>query len=175
MTKKTEFFTHVHDQPTYGAKVKYSKVPDETNQLRLKKLKIVQHILRTLLYYGIERNNTIITTLSTIALGKNKATNNMATNTTKILNYIATNTDAKNFFHARDIVLIFHSDDSYLYFGQDYIRVDGIHWLGSEPNQQNIDIILDQINGIISITWKVMHNIMASLVEAKLGDLLINC
>ena len=65
---KTELLPRTHNQPTYGAMVKYDKFPDEVNHIGLKKFNIVQEILGTLLHYAIATENTILVTEGTIVL-----------------------------------------------------------------------------------------------------------
>jgi hypothetical protein len=81
-----------------------------------------------------------------------------------LLNYHATNQDAKVRFHVSDMVMNIHSDASYLLETKARSRACG-HFSG-EPNQ---------LNGAFYVNTTILCFIVASAAEAELGALFHNC
>jgi hypothetical protein len=57
---------------------------------------------------------TVLAALGTIAIKKTKATQKTKDRIIQLLDYLASNQDAKVRFHASDMVMNIHSDASYL-------------------------------------------------------------
>ena len=74
----------------------------------------MQQVCSTFSYYAIAINNTILPALSNITSEKSKATTNTAKQVAKLLNYLASNTQAGIQYRASGMQLSIHSDALYL-------------------------------------------------------------
>ena len=64
--KRTKHAPHFWEKITYGAQVKYAQDDDSSPLLPAKTIKIVQHIVGTLLYYSIAVDPTVLNALGSI-------------------------------------------------------------------------------------------------------------
>ena len=70
-------------------------------------------------------------------------------------------------YKASDIILWIHADASYLSLSRARIQAGGSHYLSNNSdNQPN--------NGAINKIWKIMGNVIVSVVKAKIGSTYIN-
>ena len=126
------------------------------------------------LYYSICIYNTILPVFIDIAAEQSILTTNTVRKVAKLLNYLATNPSAQIQYHASGMVLHMHTDVSYLSVSKARIRASGIFFLANTfPNNQDMKSYEPPVNGIFHVVCKIMKNIMASVVEAKLGDIFI--
>ena len=77
-------------------------------------IKLVQKLVGSILYYAQAVNMMVLMGLSSIAVELTKATEETMRQCIDLLNYLATNQDAKVRFHAFNMVMNIHSDASYL-------------------------------------------------------------
>ncbi len=96
---KPQHQPHLHTIPTYGATVQYAK-PEDTSGV--------------FLYYGRAVDSTMLTALSAIASAQAEPTEDTMKRCKLFLDYAATHQDAIITYHASDMVLVVHSDASYL-------------------------------------------------------------
>jgi hypothetical protein len=89
-------------------------VPDDTAMLDAKGIKRVQQIVGSILYYARAVNMTVLMALSSIAVEQMKATEKTMGRCVQMLDYLASNLEAKVRFHASDMIMNIHSDASYL-------------------------------------------------------------
>ena len=88
-----------------------------------------------------------------------------------LLNYLATNQDAKVRFHAYNMVMNINSNASYLSETNSRSRSCGHFFMGWMP--KNDELI--QLNGAFYVNTTILRFVVASVVEAKLGVLFHNC
>ncbi len=88
-----------------------------------------------------------------------------------LLNYLATNQDAKVRFCASDMVMNIHSDASYLSETNSQSRSCGDFFMRWMP--QNGKPI--QLNGAFYVSTSILRFVVASAAEAELGTLFYNC
>ena len=105
---------HKHTVPTYGATIQYAKTEDTTKLLSKDKKKYIQQVIGTFLYYSQAVDSTMLTTLSSIASMQSAPTAQTMADTKLFLDYAATHEDAVVTYQASDMVLVVHSDASYL-------------------------------------------------------------
>jgi hypothetical protein len=105
---------HKHTVPTYGATIQYAKDNNVTNLLSKEEKKYIQQVLGTFLYYGRAVDLTMLTALSSIASTQAKPTEETMENIKLFLDYAASHQDTILTYQASDMVLIVHSDASYL-------------------------------------------------------------
>ena len=89
----------------------------------------------------------------------------------QLLDYLASNIDAKVRFHASDMIMNIHSDASYLSEPQARSRACGHFFMGSIP--KNGEPI--KLNGAFHVNTNILRFVVASAAEAELGALFRNC
>ncbi len=134
-------------------------------------IKRVQKIVGSILYYAQAVDMIVLMGLSSIAVEQTKATEKTMGQCIDLLNYLATNQDAKVCFHASDMVMNIHSDASYLSETKLHSRSCGHFFIGLMPkNEEPI-----QLNGAFYMNMTILRFVVASAAEAKLGALFHNC
>ena len=98
----------------FGSKAQAPLPTNESRKLDAKDIKRIQQIVRSILYYTHAVDMTVLLALSTIAINQTKATKRTMDQCIQLLDYFASNQDAKVRFHASDMVMIIHSNASYL-------------------------------------------------------------
>jgi hypothetical protein len=110
--------------PVYGAKTQYT-MQDETPPLTAKKCLNIQKVTGYGLYYAIAVDRIVLMPLNDIATEQTKATEKTQAANNKLLDYLATHPDATIRYHASDMILHIHSDESYLYVSNARSRLGG--------------------------------------------------
>ncbi len=105
---------HKHTIPSYGATIQYAKPADASRLLSKEEKKYIQQVIGTFLYYGRAVDSTMLTTLSSIASTQAEPTEETMANTKLFMDYAATHQDAIITYRTSDMVLVVHSDASYL-------------------------------------------------------------
>ncbi len=98
----------------FGADAQTPLVVDSSPLLNEKGLKRVQKIVGSILYYLRAVDMTVLMALSTIAVEQTKATAKTMGRCIQLLNYLASNSEAKVRYYASDMVMNIYSDASYL-------------------------------------------------------------
>jgi hypothetical protein len=127
----------------------------------------LQQLTGTLLYYARAVDPTLIMPINVLASEQSKATAVTAYKVIKLLNYCNTHPEKKIRYHASDMILHTHSDDSYLSEKEAKSREGVFFYMGSSTNTDKI-----LTNGAILITSKVLKHIMSSAAEAEIGAIL---
>ena len=104
---------HKHAVIQHGAKI---QTVDQDNSLPIlpDKIKRIQEVVRTLLYYTQAINSNMLCALSSLASAQAKGTKETLHTTNQLLEYCASYPDASIVYHASDMRLCIHSDTSYL-------------------------------------------------------------
>ena len=107
--------------------------------------------------------------LGVIALAQTKGTQDTARACAQLLDYVATNPDARIRYHKSDMILHLHSNESYLSEWEAKYRAGGIHYLSykredTKPSKQ--DETLPPLNGAIHIVCEILSNVMSLAMEA---------
>ena len=97
-----------------GPKAQAPLATNESPKLDEKGIKRIQQIIGSILYYARAVDMTVLAVLSTISIEQTKATKQTMDRSIQLLDYLASNQDAKVRFHASDMVMNIHSDASYL-------------------------------------------------------------
>jgi hypothetical protein len=120
---------------TYGAKIQYADLPDDSTPLTPPEVTRLQEVISTLLFYARAVNSTMLVALGTIATSQTKGTEATAEASTHFLNYCATHPDATIRFHKSDTILQLDSDASYLSKPRAQSRKAGYHYLSTHPDR----------------------------------------
>eukprot|EP00957_Ditylum_brightwellii_P105961 8082745-Ditylum_brightwellii.AAC.1 len=98
--KRPQYAPYKHNLPKYGAKQQMVEVEQELPKLSAEGKWQVQQVVGTLLFYNRQVDLTMFTALSSIAAEQNNSTANTAQSVAMLLDYAATNPDAKIRFRA---------------------------------------------------------------------------
>ena len=169
-----------HPQPTKPQHSPYPVAPRFTNSqkpvtedkspiLPPDKIKRIQQIVGSFLYYGRAIDMTIIKPLNTLATQQSQPIKNTEKHIDQFLDYCATHPDAKIRYFASDMLLQIHSDAAYMNKTKARSTAGGHYFLGNKIIQ-NKPIFL---NGAIHSLCKVI-GVAASAAEAELGSLFLN-
>eukprot|EP00804_Cyclotella_cryptica_P000090 CCRYP_013749-RA/>CCRYP_013749-RA protein AED:0.16 eAED:0.11 QI:0/0/0/1/0/0/3/0/1031 len=143
---------------------------DDSPPLHNQKIKHIQQIVGSFLYYSRATDPTIAHALRELATQQAHATENTLKRCTHFLDYMATHPDARIRYYASDMVLNVHSDASYLSMRDAKRRAARIFFLGSIPkNNEPI-----RLNGAIAVLCMILKFVATSATEAELGDLFLN-
>ena len=147
--------------------MQYAKPEDTSQRLSPSKKKYIQEVIGTFLYYGCAVDSTMLTALSATASAQAKPTEETMTRCKQLLDYAATHQDVILTFKASDMVLVIHSDTSYLSEPKACSRAGGHFFLSSD-----CDIPAD--NRAVLNLAQLIKAVMSSAVEAELGAFYIN-
>jgi hypothetical protein len=153
-----------------GSEAQAPLPPDESPKLDEKGIKRIQQIVGSILYYARAVDMTCLAALVTIAINKKKATKKTMDRSIQLLDYLASNQDAKVRFHVSNMVMNIHSDASYLSESGARSRECGHFFMGWMP--KNGEPI--QMNGAFYTSSVIMRFVVASAAEAELGALFHN-
>jgi hypothetical protein len=146
----------------YGAKTQYA-TEHETPPLTAKQCLTIQKVTGSFLYYARAVDPTVLMPLNDIATEQTKAAEKIQAGKNQLLDYLATHPDDTIRYHASDMILLIHSDASYLSVSNARSRLGGLFFLGNKPPKQ------DELNGSILNVSSVIKNVVASAVESEVG------
>jgi hypothetical protein len=164
---KPQHQPHQHSIPTYRATVQYAKSEDIPRRLSPAEKKYIQEVIGVFLYYGRVVDSTMLTALSAIASAQAEPTEETMTHCKQFLDYAATHQDAILTYKSSDMVLVVHSDVSYLREPKARSQAGG-HFFLSSDTENPIN------NGAILNIAQLIKSVMSSAAEAELGALYIN-
>jgi hypothetical protein len=98
----------------FGSDAQAPLLPDATPVLNAKGIKWIQQIVGSILYYARAVDMTVPMALSSIAVEQMKATEKTMERCIQLLDYLASNSEAKVRFHVSDMIMNIHLDVSYL-------------------------------------------------------------
>ena len=156
---------------SYGAKAQAPLPEDNSKPLDKNGIRKIQQIVGSILYYARAVDMTVLMALSSIASEQMTATEKTQKRCVQLLDYLASNSEAKVRYRASDMIMNIHSDASYLSEPSARSRTCGHFFMGSIPkNGQPIFI-----NGAFYVNTTIMRFVVASAAEAELGALFRNC
>ncbi len=154
----------------YGADAQ-SPLPQNISQkLTDNKIKKVQKIVRSILYYARAVDMTVLMALSLIASEQTKGTERTLEKAYQVLDYLATHPNAVVRFCTSDMVMNIHSDALYLSKPETKSRACGHFFMGSLPKDGNPV----KLNGVFHTLCSILRFLVASAAEAELGALFLN-
>ncbi len=144
---------------------------DSSPQLDAKGIKRVQQIVGSILYYARAVDMMVLMALSAIAVEQTKAMTKTLGKCMQLLDYLASNSEAKVRFYASNLIINIYLDASYLSETSARSRACGHFFMGWMPkNREPI-----KINGAFYVNATIMKLVVVSAAEAKLGALFHNC
>ncbi len=164
---KSQDQPHKHTISMYGTTVQYAKADDISRPLSKEETTYIQKVIGTFLYYGRAVDSTMLTTLSSITSTQAKPTKETMDNTKLFLHYPASHKDAIITYQASNMVLIVHSNASYLSKPKARSRAGGNFSMSSDTKDPPNN------SAVLNIA-QLIKAVMSSAAEAKLGALYIN-
>ncbi len=171
MAKKPQHCPYTPAPKQYGADAQAPLPNDISPTLSADKIKEIQRIIGSILYYARAVNSTVLMALSSIASKQTKGTTNTMDKAKQLLDYLATHPDMTIWFRASDMILNIHSDASYLSEAKAQSRACGHFFMGWAPTDG--DSI--KLNGAFFTLCTILRFVVASAAEAELGALFLNC
>ncbi len=159
------------EQIKFGSDAQSTLMPDATPVLDAGGIKPIQQIVGSILYYARAINMTVLMALSSIAVEQTKATGKTMGRCIQLLDYLASNSEAKVRYHASDMIMNIHSNASYLSKTKARSRACGHFFMGWMP--KNGEPI--KLNGAFYVNTTILRFVVASAAEAELGALFHNC
>ena len=154
----------------YGRAAQEPDPPNESPRVDEKTKTRVQQVVGTILYYARAVDLTLLPALSSLASEQARATERTVQNTEQMLDYLATNPEAKIRVYASDMILNIHSDASYMSEPGARSRAAGYFFLGWMPREGEPI----RLNGAFFCLCTILKFVAASAAEAELGALFLN-
>ena len=154
----------------YGKEAHNPLPPDESAPVSKEKIKRIQGIVGSLLFYARGIDSTFLVGLNSIAMQQTSAADNTLKRIEDLLVYAATHPNAKVRYRASNMILQFHTDASYSSEPKARSRAAGHYFLGWIPHD-NQPI---RLNGAIYTMCTVLKFVASSAAEAELGALFLN-
>jgi hypothetical protein len=145
--------------------------PDTTQRLDKDKIKKIQKIVGSILYYARVVDMMVLMAFSTIASKQMTGTEQTMEKALQVLDYLATHPDATVKFRAPDMVMNILSNASYFTEPKAHSRACGHFFMGWTP-KDNKPI---KLNNAFHTLCSILRFVVASAAEAKLGALFLNC
>jgi hypothetical protein len=155
----------------FGVDAQTPIVADATAALDAKGITRVQLIVGSILYYARAVNMLVSMALSSIAVEQTKATEKTLGRCIQLLDYLASNSEAKVRYHVSDMVMNIHLDMLYLSETKGRSRACGHFFMGWMP--KNGEPI--KLNRAFYVNTTILRCVVASAAEAELGALFHNC
>jgi hypothetical protein len=114
MPKKPQLLPFTATPITYGQKTQYTPDKDTSASLLPERIKHVQKIIGSLLYYAQAVDNKLLVALNAISAQQAKATVHKEQLVETLLNYVATHPNYGIVYRVSDMVLCAHADAGYL-------------------------------------------------------------
>jgi hypothetical protein len=148
--------------PVYGTKTQYA-TRDETPPLTAQQCITIKKVKGSVLYYVRAVDPSCLMPINDIVTEQTKETEKTQAATHQMLDYLATHPDATIRYHASNMVLHIHSDDSYLSVSKARSRLRGLFSLVNKSPKQ------ETLNGSILNVAAVIKNVVASAAESEVG------
>jgi hypothetical protein len=151
-----------------------TQTPLEVNSsplLNEKGIKRVQKVIGSIIYYARAVDMTVLMALSAIAVKQTKVMVKTMGKCIQLLDYLASDSEAKVRYFASDMIMNIHLDTSYLSETGARSRACRHFFMGWMP--KNGEPV--KINGAFYVNATILKFVMASAAEAKLGALFHNC
>jgi hypothetical protein len=152
---------------TYGSTTQ-ENVTDDTPPLSPDKIKFIQQVVGTFLFFGRAVDPTLAAALSSIASRQSKGTEATLQATRQLLDYVATHPNPSIQYLASDMILALDTDGSYLSELDGKSRAAAYMFLTKKDDP-------DFHNGAVLILSSIIKHVMASASETEIASLFYGC
>ena len=128
---------HIAPLRSFGTDAQLPVPHDNQPSLPLDRIRRIQQIVGTIMYYARAVDITTLVALSSIAAEQSKATVTTERKILQLLDYLNTHKHATIRYVASDMILNVHSDASYLSEPRARSRIGALFFLGSNPKPRN--------------------------------------
>ena len=156
--KRIQTCPYSPEPKAYGAKAQAPLLSDDSKILDKKGILKIQKIIGSILYYARAVDSTVLIGLSSIAAEQTKATIKTHARCHQLLDYLASNPDAKIRFHKSEMIMNIHLDASYLSEPNARSRTCGYFFMGAMPKEGQ----LIALNGAFHVNTQIMKFVVAS-------------
>ena len=150
---------------TYGKSAQDPITTDNSPPARQEEITHVQKVVSGILYYARSVDSTPVGTLNTLASKQAHTTEKKIKNINHMLDYLATNPNAKVRFFQSKMIFNVHSNASYLSEKYAKSRAAGHFFLGWEPEDDRPI----RLNGPILTLCTILKFVAASAAKSELG------
>jgi hypothetical protein len=133
MPKKPQHCPYTPAPKQYGAKAQAPVPANISPKLSDDKIKVIQCVVGSILYYARVVDITVLMALSSIASKQTRGMTNTMAKAKQLLDYLPMHPNATIRFQALDMVLNVHSDASYLLETKAHSRACGHFFMGWSP------------------------------------------
>ncbi len=155
----------------YGAKTQAPIPHDISPKLSANKIKEIQCIIGSILYYAHAVDITVLMALSSIPVKQTNGTTNTMEKAKQLLDYLATHPNTAICFRMSDMIMDVHSDASYLLEPNACSHACGHFFMGWSAKDGD----LIKLNGAFFTLCAILRFVVTSAAEAELGALFLNC
>ena len=152
----------------YGSKLQHPVPTDTSAPLSPEKIKHVQDIVGSFIWYGRACDPTLTAALSAISARQSNGTEDVMAACRHFLDYLATHPNASIRYRASDMILAFDTDASYLSEVNAKSRAAAYYYM-TRKGQRNFH------NGAIDVLSTIIKHVMSSASEAETGALYYGC
>jgi hypothetical protein len=164
---KSQVQPYPHAKPNYGAKTQHAMAEDTNPPLDKAGKKFIQEVCGVFLFLARGVNSGLLPALSALASQQANLMELTLALCKQFLDYMASQDKAVLTYKASNMVLVIHSDASYLSKPKAHSCVGGHMFMAG---RDNIPTNNGAVLNILQIIWAVM----SSAAEAELGALFIN-
>ncbi len=130
MLKKPHHCPYTPAPTQYGTEAQAPLPAEISPKLSDNKIKVIQRVVGSILYYARAVNTTVLMALSSITSKQTRGMMNTMAKAKQLFDYLPMHPDATIGFQASDMVLNVHSDASYLSETKAHSRACGHFFMG---------------------------------------------
>jgi hypothetical protein len=149
-----QYSPHILKDIKYGAAIQFAKEPDQSPPIAPNRVRRLQQIVGTLLYYVCANDSTMFAELSSLVSAQPSTSDKKSIPIA--LDYNATNPETSVSYQPSKIILNIHSSGSYLSETQDCSRAGGIFFMSDKRSNNNP---ISTLNGAIHVKRKIMKSV----------------
>ena len=175
-SKYPQYSPHHYDPIIFGRKGQQQMAKQEANTINTptmpkEKIRYVQSVVGSLLYYARAIDSTMLTALNDISKSQANPTEKTLEQCQRLLDYANTYQNVKVRFYASDMILNVDTDAAYLVLPKARSRLAGYFYMGHNRGTQST---LTALNGAILVECKTINHVVASAAEAETAALFHN-
>ena len=172
--KHPQYSPHHFDPIIYGRKGQQQLAKTQSNEPTItdkQKIRYVQSVVGSLLYYARAIDSTILPALNDISKTQANPTQHTLDQCQRLLDYVNTYQQVSVRFYASDMILNIDTDAAYLVLPKARSRLAGYFYMGHHKGKKSP---FTPLNGAILVECKTILHVVASAAEAETAGLFHN-
>ncbi len=170
-SKCTQTCPYLPAPKQFGTEAQAPLPPNVSPHLTNEGIHRVQRIMGSILYYACAVDMTVLMALSMVVSEQTAATEKTLGRCTQLLDYLASNSDAKVQYYASDMVMNIHLYASYLSESKAGSYTCGHFFMGWIPKSGEPI----KLKGAFDVDLLILRFVVASTAKVELGALFHNC